>query len=175
MKYAITGHTQGIGQALFKKLLPDALGFSKSTGYDILIQESRNKIIQTSKHCEVFINNAFQENGQIKLLYELFELWKNEKKIIINIGSETTCGIKKHPHSYAAYKAALDKASEQLSHLNMPCRVVNIKFGWVGTDKILKHFNPESYIELDDACDIILDSIELSYKYRLTDLLVRPN
>lgn len=175
MKYAITGHTRGIGQGLFKKLSHAAIGFSKSNGYDILNSESRNKIIQDSKDCEVFINNAFQKNGQIELLYELFDSWKNENKIIINIGSDTTCGIKKYFHPYAAYKAALDKASEQLSHLNMPCKVVNIKFGWVGTDRVLENFNPKSYIELNDACDIILNSINLSYNYRLTELLIRPN
>ena len=175
MKYAITGHTKGIGQRLFEKLSPDALGFSKSTGYDITDSKFRNTIIQASRDCEVFINNAFQDDGQVQLLYELFDSWKNEKKIIINIGSETTCGIKNYSHPYAAYKAALDKASEQLSHLNMPCRVVNIKFGWVGSNRVLENFNPKSYIELNDACDIILDSIKLSYNYRLTELLVRPN
>jgi NAD(P)-dependent dehydrogenase (short-subunit alcohol dehydrogenase family) len=175
MKYAITGHTRGIGQGLFKKLSPDAIGFSKSTGYNILIEESRNKIIQYSKDCDVFINNAYSEDGQLKLLYELFDFWENENKIIINIGSEASCGIRRFSHPYAAHKAALDKASEQLSHLNKPCRVVNIKFGWVGTRSILTRHNPQSYIKLDDACDIILDSIELSRKYRLTELLVRPN
>jgi NAD(P)-dependent dehydrogenase (short-subunit alcohol dehydrogenase family) len=175
MKYAITGHTRGIGHGLFKKLSPDAIGFSKSTGYNILIEESRNKIIQYSKDCDVFINNAYSEDGQLKLLYELFDSWKNEKKIIINIGSETTCGIKKHAHPYAAYKAALDKSSEQLSHLNLPCKVVNIKFGWVGTNRVITNYNPASYISIDDACDIIIDTISWSQKHRVTEILVRPN
>jgi short-subunit dehydrogenase involved in D-alanine esterification of teichoic acids len=175
MKYSITGHTQGIGQKLFERLSPDAVGFSKSTGHDIMQIEDRLAIIAGSKDSEIFINNAFQSDAQVKLLYELFEIWKNEKKIIINIGSETTCGIKKHAHPYAAYKAALDKSSEQLSHLNLPCKVVNIKFGWVGTNRVITNYNPASYISIDDACDIIIDTISWSQKYRVTEILVRPN
>jgi hypothetical protein len=175
MKYAITGHTKGIGQALYEKLSPNAVGFSKSTGFDIKSKESREQIIKLSEDCKVFVNSAYDDDGQVKLLYELFDSWKDEDKIIVNIGSETTSGIKSHAHSYSAYKAALDKASEQLSFLNKSCKVMNIKFGWVGTERIINLANPKSFIRVEDACDIILDSIRMSKHYRLTDLLIRPN
>lgn len=35
MKYAITGHTYGIGEGLYNRLMNNSIGFSKSTGYDI--------------------------------------------------------------------------------------------------------------------------------------------
>lgn len=174
MKYAVTGHTQGIGKRLFERLSPNVIGFSKSTGHDITVKENRNSIIANAFDSNVFINNAYSDFGQVDLLYELYDSWKNLNKIIVNIGSETTCGIKKHSHIYTAHKIALDKASEQLSHLNTYCKVINIRFGWVGTERIILNCNPDSYIEVDDAATYIIEQINWSTKYKVTECLLRP-
>lgn len=42
MKYAVTGHTLGIGKAIYEELSPNCIGFSKSTGYDIIIDSLIN-------------------------------------------------------------------------------------------------------------------------------------
>jgi NAD(P)-dependent dehydrogenase (short-subunit alcohol dehydrogenase family) len=174
MKYAITGHTAGIGLSLYRLLKPNCIGFSRTTGHNINMKQNRESIISDSVDCDVFINNAYSDINQVNLLYELYEIWKDSDKIIVNIGSETTCGIKNHPHIYTAHKIALDKASEQLSHLDNKCRVINIKFGWVGTPRVLAKFNPKSYIDVDDAAKYILEQIIWSTKYRVTECLVRP-
>lgn len=174
MKYAVTGHTQGLGRAIFDRLSPDCIGFSKSVGYDITSVADRKRIISESMDCKVFINSAFQSDGQIRLMYELFEEWKNSDKLIVNIGSDTTSGIKKHIHIYSAYKAALDKGSQQLSHLDLPCKVVNVKFGYLGTTKILENINPSKFIDLEDAVDYLMQQIEWCTKYKITDCLLRP-
>lgn len=174
MKYAITGHTQGIGKCFFETVSPACIGFSKSSGYDITDKECRTNIIELSHDCDVFINNAYEDIGQVSLLYELYDSWKDSNKTIVNIGSDTTCGIKKHPHLYTAHKIALDKASEQLSHLNSKCKVINIRFGWVGTPRVLNNYNPTSYIEVKDAVAYIIEQINWSSKYRVTDCLMRP-
>jgi NAD(P)-dependent dehydrogenase (short-subunit alcohol dehydrogenase family) len=108
------------------------------------------------------------------MLYELFDAWADKKRLIVNIGSETTCGIKKKPHNYSAYKAALDKASEQLSHLNAPCKVMNVRFGWLGTDRVIRDYNPEEFITLGDAYTMLMQQIEWASKYRITESLIRP-
>ena len=174
IKYAVTGHTHGIGKQLFERVSPNVIGFSRSTGYNITEKECRKHIITLSQECDVFVNNAYDEFGQVLMLYELYDSWKDSNKIIVNIGSETTCGIKKHPHKYTAHKAALDKASEQLSHLNSNCKVINVRFGWVGTERILTNYSPASYIEVDDAVSYILEQIKWSSKYRVTESLLRP-
>jgi short-subunit dehydrogenase len=174
MKYAITGHTQGIGLALSNLLTPNYIGFSRSNGYDITIKENRETIIQQSADCDVFINNAYADFNQVNLLYELYDNWKDSVKIIVNIGSETTCGIKNHSHIYTAHKISLDKASEQLSHLDNRCGVINIRFGWVGTSRVLTKFNPKSYIDVDDAAKYITEQINWAIKYRVTECLIRP-
>ena len=90
MKYAITGHTQGIGLALANLLTPNYIGFSSRNGYDITVKENRETIILQSADCDVFINNAYADFNQVTLLYELFKIWKGSDKIIVNIGSSTT-------------------------------------------------------------------------------------
>ena len=60
MKIAITGHTSGIGKALYDIYSEEneVLGFSRSNAYDIKYDISIEKIVQGSLDCDVFINNA---------------------------------------------------------------------------------------------------------------------
>ena len=173
-KYAITGHTSGIGQALFNKLSPNCIGFSRSTGHDITDRNNRLDIINESAECNIFINNAHAKYGQVELLYDMYNAWKDEDKIIVNIGSNTTSGIKTKPWEYSAQKASLDKASEQLSFLNSKCKVMNLKFGFIATKRIIENYNPDSAISEDDVVIFILQQIEWCKKYRLTESMLRP-
>lgn len=162
MKVAITGHTQGIGKGLFQRLSPNAIGFSKSTGYDITNREDRHRIIQESSECEVFINNATSEFGQTYLFLELFEEWKNLNKTIINVGSRIA-EIKMLPtKSHHLLKYQAEKLILKEMSTRVDGHVCNIKyrwFGYVGTEKILTkypHFTSSDYITIDKAVDIIL-------------------
>ena len=162
MKIAITGHTQGIGKGLFERLSPNAIGFSKSTGYDILKKEDRQRIIREVVDCDVFINNAPAEFGQTYLFLELFEEWKNLNKTIINVGSriaDLRCLPKDRQHllKYQAEKLILKEMSYRT--LGNVCKVKYRTFAYVGTEKILfkyPHFTVDDYISIDDAVDIIL-------------------
>ena len=71
MKIAITGHTQGIGQALatvFQQYGHDIIGFSRSNGFDISNADSRRAIIDQSQDADIFVNNAYHPTGQTSLL-----------------------------------------------------------------------------------------------------------
>jgi len=174
MKYAITGHTQGLGYAIANVVGDDnVVGFSRSTGYDIANKTDRQRIINESMKCDVFINNAHSGFAQTELLYELWDAWADTNKIIVNIGSNTTDGIKSYSHIYTAEKMSLEKASEQLSNQSK-CKVVLLKFGWIGTDRILKNVNPPAYIEVDDAAWFVSDMISLNVKNRLTTATLLP-
>jgi short-subunit dehydrogenase len=85
MKYAITGHTRGIGKRAFERLTPNVIGFSKSTGYDITNFADRRRIIDESSNCDIFINNATEGFGQTLLFLELLEAWKDTDKTIIKL------------------------------------------------------------------------------------------
>jgi len=163
MKYAITGHTQGIGKSLFNKLTPNCIGFSKSTGYDITDKDCRSDIIKHSYDCDVFINNATEGIGQTLLLIDLFREWKDTDKIIINVGSriaEFPSAVERYDLlQYQAEKLILKEMALRLKGLEK-CEVRYRWLGYVGTEKILckyPHFTyPDDYITEDEACNIIL-------------------
>jgi len=161
MKYSITGHTAGIGKKLYERLFPNVIGFSLSTGYDITTPVDRQRIIDESKDCDIFINNATAGFGLTLLFLELFNLWKDQNKTIINVGSRIA-EIKILPKDrqdllkYQAEKLILKEMSNRVHGV---CKVKYKWFAYVGTEKILKkypHFTTADYITEDQAVNIIL-------------------
>ena len=160
-KYAVTGHTSGIGKKLYERLTPDAVGFSLSTGYDITKTLDRYKIIEQVHDCDIFINNAPAGFGQTLLFLELFNAWKDQNKTIINVGSRIA-EIGLLPESrrdllqYQAEKLILKEMSYRVKG---QCKVKYKWFGYVGTEKILKRYpnlKKDEYISEDTAVEIIL-------------------
>lgn len=92
MKVAITGHTQGIGKAIFDELTNrshQVCGYSRSNNWDIGSLEIRNKILAETLDFDVFINNAYCPLAQTELLKSLVTRWQGSKKLIVNIGSKS--------------------------------------------------------------------------------------
>ena len=89
MNIALTGHSKGLGKALFEFLSQkhEIVGFSRSNGYDIKSPFDRKKIIKESKDCDIFINLVHNYYHQTDLLLELHKSWKGLQKYIINIGT----------------------------------------------------------------------------------------
>jgi len=95
MKFVITGHRSGLGEALFLKLkyyykniCTDVVGFDIIDGYDIGQIPSIAKIVWNNKNSDVFINNAYDNFGQTELLKYFLKSWRgNSSKLIVNIGS----------------------------------------------------------------------------------------
>lgn len=175
MKYAITGHTSGLGQAIAHYVgAANYTGFSRSNGYDIAVAEDRQRIVEAARDCDVFVNNAHSDYNQTQLLYDLWSEWADLDKIIVNIGSNTTDGIKIHPHEYSAQKASLEKANEQLANLGKPCRVTMFRFGYIGTERILTDHNPASFVTPADAARCIIYALSLTHNYRLTSMSILP-
>lgn len=136
MKIALTGHTSGIGKAIYNRYNPNVIGFSRANGYDISNADHRKQIRDISKDCDIFINNAYSDFAQVDMLYLMYEAWANTNKLIINISSNSGDGIKNKAHLYAVAKTALDKSSEQLSRLNNACKIVNLRPGYVDTPRV---------------------------------------
>lgn len=163
--YAITGHTNGIGAALYSKLSPNAIGFSKSTGYDITQRDIREKILHEVDNCDVFINNAPAGFGQAEMCLDLWNVWKDRPKVIINVGSRIAEDAvvlgRDHSHllEYSMHKRTLRTLSNDLSRIDTAVQVKYKWFGYVGTTKILEsypHFTTSDYISISDAVEIIL-------------------
>jgi hypothetical protein len=161
MKYAITGHTQGIGKGIYDRLWPNVIGFSKSTGYDINNKKDRENIIKQSMDCDVFINNACENFGQTYLLIDLFKAWNFTDKTIINVGSKIAEVIlpeeKYYLLEYQAQKLILKEMSSKLQTDKL--KIKYKWFGYVGTDNIKKKYplmTSDKFITIDQAVNIIL-------------------
>jgi hypothetical protein len=79
MKIAITGHTNGLGKAVYDHFISkghEVMGFSRSNGYDLTVDLDR--IIDESKTCNYFFNNAHVNRIQAILIEKLY----NEISII---------------------------------------------------------------------------------------------
>lgn len=92
MKIAITGHTKGIGLALYNQLFENGhhvVGFSRSNSYDISNIVDRQKILEAIEGFDVFINNAYSPFSQSEMLKEIVARWESQEKLIVNIGSKS--------------------------------------------------------------------------------------
>lgn len=157
-KIAITGHTSGIGLALYTDLAQhyEVVGLSRTNGYDLSTEEGFHKILLQIAEVDVFINNAYSYWKQTDLLYALFDSWKSEPKVIINISSNSGDGTKNYKHPYAVHKAALDKACEQLNAIpDAQCRVVNIKPAWVKTPRTEQIKTSEPMLAPNDISKVV--------------------
>jgi nucleoside-diphosphate-sugar epimerase len=84
MKMIITGHTYGIGKALydsFKAAEWEVVGLSRSNGYDI--DADFDKVVEAATGADLFINNAYRDKQQTRLVHAL----KNKVKKMIVMGS----------------------------------------------------------------------------------------
>lgn len=123
MKISITGHTAGIGAAMadvFEKNGHMIVGFSQTNGFDISDPLSRAKMIELSRESDIFINNAYDWDGdpfaQTQLLFDLWQSWEGQQRSIINISSSSTMRWETHPKSlrYPTSKRCLEDACEFL-------------------------------------------------------------
>lgn len=132
MKVAITGHTQGIGKAI-AELYPDHLGFSRSNGYDISVETSRQQIVDQSMDSDIFINNAVIDHCQTKMFLQIFDAWKDHpNKTIVNINSRAKYLGGTNDEYYNAKVKLFEEAAKNL--FGRKCRIININPGFVMTD-----------------------------------------
>lgn len=163
MKYAITGHTSGIGKAVSESVA-NFIGFSKSTGYNINERIDRKRIIEQCNNVDVFINNAQDSFGQTYMLLDLFHAFKDTNKTIINVGSviaedETVLKNYEHLLEYQIQKKSLRTLHNDLVNLDTSLNLKYTYFGYVGTERILQKYPnmaTTEYITVDNAVDIIL-------------------
>ena len=156
MKISITGHTSGLGKALFNHWSNaghNLTGFSLSNGFNI--DTDIEKIANVE--FDIFINNAYSKYQQVELLYMLYEKNKDRKCTIINIGSASSDGNVDRTKPYAIEKLALEKACLQLQFNTSICKILLIKPGRMQT-LMAAHSNSKK--------------IELSYMISTIDWLI---
>jgi len=134
MKIAITGHTKGIGKAIYDYFEKnnEVYGFSRSNGYNIADKFSREKIVETAKEFDIFINNAYNDydGSQLAMLIEMNSVWKDTDKMIINISSRYTNA----DNRYSITKKQLNVFCEK--NLYNKLYILNINPGLVDTTRV---------------------------------------
>lgn len=174
MKVAITGHTQGIGRALYDIFLKnnhDVIGFSRTTGYDIGLQTDRSKILDQIKNVDIFINNAYSPNGQTSLLEETISIWEGLDKKIINISSKLGYfpqGKISDLNQYILDKKTQNDIVSQRITKSSP-QITNVIIGLVDT-AMSKIFDNEK-LNADDLAEYIYD-ISVNDKFYIQQVIL---
>lgn len=171
-KVAITGHTAGIGEGLFQYYAELAVGFSRSTGYDLSKSGTVDTIINQSIDTEIFINNAYVPGAQTELAKKWFQTHQNQKHLLINISSISTIASlymdDKYPN-YTKHKTELDKISWDINFSNYPAKCINISPGVVDTkmahpDYANKFKSRNTLITVEEIVMLIVENIDQYFK-----------
>ena len=137
MKIAITGQTGEVGSALADSYRANGhtvIGLSRSTGF---IDSDIDKMVDTIKECDVFVNMYSTGFFQTELLFRIHNTWLGLDKTIVNISSISTVGyysidVNKsvNKHIYKHEKLALEDAHWLLNTKNiLQPRMVLVKVG----------------------------------------------
>lgn len=141
-KVAITGHTKGIGASLAEKISSqyEVLGFSRSNGYDISVDEDVNRIIEETLDCEVFVNNAYHFDQQTKIAKLWEEAHRDKEHFIINVSTLASDPMfdvaTKLPHlvPYAQEKHRLNQITFDIcDRFEGKCKAMSLLLGIVET------------------------------------------
>jgi NAD(P)-dependent dehydrogenase (short-subunit alcohol dehydrogenase family) len=141
MKIIVTGHTRGLGKGIYDYFSKDneVVGFSKSNGFDITDSGCRTQIVNASKDADIFVNNAHAngDSAQLHLLKDIYELWKHQDKIIINVGSirSTFVDSSYKFQEYFQVKKELDLFCTQNQHKSRYPYIINLRPGLIDTDR----------------------------------------
>ena len=148
MKIALTGHTKGLGAEILKYFSSNhsVLGFSRSNGYDIKSPADRKKIIKESENADVFINLVHNYYHQTDVLFELYSMWEQQNKLIINIGSSVVdndnWGLDRLDFiEYKNQKIALESMSDLLSKRTSLITIKNYKISEINFQQDVSNLN----------------------------------
>jgi short-subunit dehydrogenase involved in D-alanine esterification of teichoic acids len=171
MKVAVTGHTSGIGKSLFDHFISkghDCIGFSRSTGYDISNEDIRQQIVTESHDCDIFINNAYKnfDNSQLHMLEKIYNLWKGQDKLIINMSSRVTEFTNVDYPLYRSTKLQQDIFCR--GKISNP-QILNLKLGLTDTPRV-EFITGKQKITTNDIIKIINFVLENRDTFKITSI-----
>lgn len=183
MTVAITGHTQGIGNAIrcwFERRGHHVIGFSRSNGYDIAHDNTLHRIVEQSTDADVFVNNAYHHFQQTRLLYLLWEHWQGQHRTIVNIASartqhwDTSYMVKSdYPRDYHTCKHALDEGSKFLWNVAKWPRIMLVKPCAVDTPRMVNYPKPNA-VSAEDMADLVCTNM-LESRCRVQEINFEAN
>ena len=127
-KIIITGHTKGIGKAIYDKFTEiscrEIVGMSRINGYDI--EKDFDRIVEEATGAELFINNAYRDQQQLKL----FNALKDKVDMMVVMGSVSRHYPELIPTDYVHDKQALAEACrlESINPEGIPILHLDLSF-----------------------------------------------
>lgn len=175
-KIVITGHTSGLGKAIYDKFTEVScrkiIGMSRSNGYDI--DKDFDRIIDEAAGAEIFINNAYRDQQQLKLLQAL----KNKVDMMVVMGSVSRFYPELIPTQYVQDKQELAEACrlESINPAGIPILHLDLSF-IEGTEVPENH--PTAFVsDYNTTKDDIVDTIifwtqkpsirQIEFRWKLT-------
>jgi hypothetical protein len=156
-KIIITGHTHGIGKAIYDKFKEiscrEIVGMSRSNGYDI--DKDFDKIVAEAEGCELFINNAYRDQQQIKLVNAL----KDKVDMMVVMGSVSRFYPELIPTQYVHDKQELAEACRLVSLNPTGIPLLHLDLGFIeGTT--VEDSDPTAFVsDYNTSKDDIVDTI----------------
>lgn len=168
MKIAITGHTEGIGEALAKVYAQhdnEIIGMSRRNGYNI---RSLPKCLGLIESCDMLINNAQTGFAQTELLAAVWERWRGlDNKIIMNISTMMTLNANSTMNElgmeiYRVQKIALEEMHWRLRELEGSPKMILVKPGAIATKSSIALGHGGNRADTDRWAKFVFDIIELA-------------
>lgn len=156
-KIVITGHTAGIGKAIYDRFTAvscrQIVGMSRSNGYDI--DKDFDRIVEEATGAEMFINNAYRDRQQLKLFHAL----KNKVDMMIVMGSVSRFYPELIPTQYVHDKQALAEACRRESINPNGIPILHLDLSFIeGT--VVPENHPTAFVsDYNTAKDDIVDTI----------------
>jgi hypothetical protein len=144
---AITGHTSGLGKGLYDYFVSKnckVTGFSIGNGFDITKQENIDKIIELTKDCDLFINNAYGGYAQTEIARLWHQQHLDDNHFILNVSSIAAEPLADIPTvfpwltPYGEEKYSINKISWEINHSDSTCKSIVVMPGVCQTN----FFNP---------------------------------
>lgn len=156
MKIVVTGHTKGLGQAIYYHYINlghDVIGFSRTNGYDIEQAADFAKIVQAAKTANLFFNNVHYKFSQVNFLYAL----QNATTIIT---SGSMAADQTGSNAYSQEKHTLEQTHKKLVK-ETSCPMLLLKMGYLENYSD-KPFRVIKYKEVLDYIDFWLEHKKVS-------------
>lgn len=151
MKVVITGHTSGVGEAVYNALEAaghNVIGLSRSNNYNI---KDEDKVVEKIilENPDVFVNNAYSKDSQTNILKKIYDNWKYKDKLIVNICSVASLIPNTHEDYLMEYASDKRKQRHFCEKVNfqyskndfklIKCRLTNLNFDYAKTNFKSKH------------------------------------
>jgi NAD(P)-dependent dehydrogenase (short-subunit alcohol dehydrogenase family) len=164
----ITGHTKGLGKAIYDELQTDhrVIGVSRGTGQDIC-----DLNVEDYRDVDILINNAYHQDCQFYMLRDFYEMWKGQEKTIVNIG---TAGIDLPNRpletlEYNASKKKLEAYSRWISDNDKVLRCMMLSPGFMVTELVLSRMEHWSEEEKQKHTS---KSLDMCYVARMVRMVI---